>query len=66
MTTLGGQQHRNYFEALARSSSDLDSPSGDSEPAKSAGSVMRSTRSGTETPAAQSCSCSPLLLRYIV
>lgn len=52
MTTLGRQQHRNYFEALVQSGSDLDSPSGDSEPAVSAGAVMRSTRSGTETPAA--------------
>ena len=57
MTTLGRQQHRNYFEALARSGSDLDSPSWDSEPAKSSGSVMRSTRSGIETPAAQYFSC---------
>ena len=66
MTTLGGQQHRNYFEALAQSGSDLDPPSGDSEPAKSAGSVMRSARSGTETPPAQSCSCSPLLLQHVL
>lgn len=58
MTTLGRQQHRNYFEALARSGSDLDSPSGDSEPARNAGSAMRSTRSGAETPFAQSRCCS--------